>query len=116
MRRPEPESGSTTPQLRSSSDEWACWLVWLPPGLNSGCLPECAVFWVVMAEVDETRPGWWGRFRSRHSGHPTGPIGRFFGRAMVKNTAIGNDRAIELLDLAEGSCVLDVGCGQGRTL
>ncbi|MEO1059264.1 MAG: class I SAM-dependent methyltransferase [Actinomycetota bacterium] len=35
---------------------------------------------------------------------------------MVKDTAIGNDRAIELLDLAERSRVLDVGCGQGRTL
>ncbi|MEM9464256.1 MAG: class I SAM-dependent methyltransferase [Actinomycetota bacterium] len=35
---------------------------------------------------------------------------------MVTSTAIGNDRAIELLELAEPSCVLDVGCGQGRTL
>mgnify|MGYP001792848034 CR=1 FL=1 len=35
---------------------------------------------------------------------------------MVKDTAIGNDRAIELLDLSERSRVLDGGCGQGRTL
>lgn len=61
-------------------------------------------------------PGRFGRFRSRQSGHPSGVIGRFFGRVMVKDTAAANDRAIELLGLAGSSTVLDVGCGQGRTI
>lgn len=61
-------------------------------------------------------PGWFGRFRSRQSGHPSGVIGRFFGRVMVKDTAAANDRAIDLLRLEAPSRVLDVGCGQGRTL
>ena len=61
-------------------------------------------------------PGWLGRFRSRQSGHPSGLIGRFFGRVMVQSTAAANDRAIELLALTGPSTVLDVGCGQGRTI
>lgn len=63
-----------------------------------------------------TGPGWLGRFRSRQSGHPSGVIGRVFGRAMVKDTAASNDRAIELLELDAPSVVLDLGCGQGRTV
>lgn len=63
-----------------------------------------------------TAPGWLGRFRSRQSGHPSGVIGRFFGRAMISSTAPANDRAIELLDLDAPTDVLDLGCGQGRTL
>ena len=69
-----------------------------------------------MSATDPSTPGWVGRFRSRQSGHPSGPIGRLFGRLMVKDTAAANDRAIELLGLAGPSTVLDVGCGQGRTL
>lgn len=61
-------------------------------------------------------PGRVGRFRSRQSGHPSGLIGRFFGRVMVKDTAASNDCAIELLALNGSSTVLDVGCGQGRTI
>lgn len=61
-------------------------------------------------------PGWLGRFRSRQSGHPSGWVGRFFGRVMVTATAPANDRAIELLALDAPEVVLDVGCGQGRTL
>ena len=41
------------------------------------------------------RPGALARFRSRQSGHPSGLIGRLFGRAMVKDTAStprGTDR------------------------
>ena len=61
-------------------------------------------------------PGRVARFRSRQSGHPSGLIGRFFGRVMVKDTAASNDRAIELLALGGAATVLDLGCGQGRTL
>lgn len=62
------------------------------------------------------RPGWIGRFRSRQSGHPSGLVGRLFGRVMVKDTAASNDRAVELLELDGPSVVLDLGCGQGRTV
>jgi ubiquinone/menaquinone biosynthesis C-methylase UbiE len=68
-----------------------------------------------MTTANAQRPGLVGRFRSRQSGHPTGLIGRIFGRAMVKDTAAANDRAIELLDLHEPATVLEIGFGQGRT-
>lgn len=55
-----------------------------------------------------------GRLRSRQAGHPSGFLGRIIGRAMVKDTAHANDRAVELLELAEPSTVLDIGFGQGR--
>lgn len=61
------------------------------------------------------RPGAIARFRSRQSGHPSGPIGRIFGRAMVKDTADANDRALALLDLTAPRTVLEIGFGQGRT-
>jgi len=61
------------------------------------------------------RPGAFARFRSRQSGHPTGLVGRIFGRAMVKDTAEANDRALALLDLTSLRTVLEVGFGQGRT-
>jgi SAM-dependent methyltransferase len=60
-------------------------------------------------------PGLIARIRSRQSGHPTGLVGRIFGRAMVKDTADANDRALELLDLTGPRTVLEVGFGQGRT-
>ncbi len=63
----------------------------------------------------EVRPGAVARFRSRQSGHPTGLVGRIFGRAMVKDTADANDRALALLDLTIPCTVLEVGFGQGRT-
>ncbi len=65
--------------------------------------------------ADVVRPGAVARFRSRQSGHPTGLVGRIFGRAMVKDTADANDRAIALLDLTAPRTVLEVGFGQGRT-
>lgn len=68
-----------------------------------------------MTTTTTARPGLVGRFRSRQSGHPTGVVGRIFGRAMVKDTAAANDRAVELLDLCEPATVLEVGFGQGRT-
>ena len=55
------------------------------------------------------RPGAIARFRSRQSGHPSGPIGRIFGRIMVKDTADANDRAISLLDLTAPRTVLEIG-------
>lgn len=61
------------------------------------------------------RPGALARFRSRQSGHPSGLIGRLFGRAMVKDTADDNDQALALLDLTACRTVLEVGFGQGRT-
>ena len=61
------------------------------------------------------RPGAVARFRSRQSGHPTRLVGRIFGRAMVKDTADANDRALALLDLTAPRTVLEVGFGQGRT-
>ncbi|MDP2291529.1 MAG: class I SAM-dependent methyltransferase [Actinomycetota bacterium] len=61
------------------------------------------------------RPGVVARFRSRQSGHPSGIVGRIFGRAMVKDTADANDQAIALLHLTAPRTVLEVGFGQGRT-
>lgn len=68
-----------------------------------------------MTAGTSTRPGIVGRYRSRQSGHPSGLVGRIFGRAMVKDTAAANDRAIELLHLSTTRTVLEVGFGQGRT-
>lgn len=68
-----------------------------------------------MTMATAQRPGRVGRFRSRQSGHPTGLIGRIFGRAMVKDTAAANDLAIELLDVHQPATVLEIGFGQGRT-
>jgi SAM-dependent methyltransferase len=62
-----------------------------------------------------TTPGLVARIRSRQSGHPTGLLGRIFGRVMVKDTAEANDRALALLDLPGPRTVLEVGFGQGRT-
>jgi SAM-dependent methyltransferase len=62
------------------------------------------------------RPGAIARFRSRQSGHPTGLVGRIFGRAMVKDTADANDRSLALLGLTAPRTVLEVGIGQGRTV
>ncbi len=62
-----------------------------------------------------TAPGLIARIRSRQSGHPSGLLGRIFGRAMVKHTAEANDRALALLDLTEPRTVLEIGFGHGRT-
>ena len=69
-----------------------------------------------MSTDTAARPGSMARFRSRQSGHPTGLVGRIFGRAMVKDTADANDRALAVLDLTAPSTVLEVGFGQGRTV
>lgn len=61
-------------------------------------------------------PGPVGRYRSRQSGRPSGPIGLLFGRLMPRDTASANDRAVDLLDLHVPSTVLELGYGQGRTV
>ncbi len=61
------------------------------------------------------RPGVIGRVRSRQSGLPSGLLGRIFGRAMVRDTADANDRALAMLALDRPNTVLEVGFGQGRT-
>lgn len=63
----------------------------------------------------DRRPGFVGRLRSRQAGRPAGLLGRIVGRAMVKDTADSNDRALAKLDLTSPRTVLDVGFGQGRT-
>ena len=68
-----------------------------------------------MTPAPAGRPGLVGRIRSRQAGLPTGPLGRIIGRAMVKDTAAANDRALALLDLGQPRTVLDVGFGHGRT-
>jgi SAM-dependent methyltransferase len=62
------------------------------------------------------RPNAINRLRSRQAGLPTGLLGRFIGRVMVKDTATSNDRALELLELVGTETVLEVGFGQGRTV
>ena len=56
-----------------------------------------------------------GRIRSKQAGFPTGLLGRVIGRAMVKDTAEANDRAVELLELESSQTILEIGFGQGRT-
>lgn len=68
-----------------------------------------------MSAPSHPTPGLLGRIRSRQAGRPSGLLGRIIGRAMVKDTAEANDRALSLLELAEPVTVLDVGFGQGRT-
>ena len=68
-----------------------------------------------MNTVLPIRPGVKGRIRSRQSALPSGLFGRIFGRAMVRDTADANDRALDLLDLSAPRIILEVGFGQGRT-
>jgi SAM-dependent methyltransferase len=68
-----------------------------------------------MSTTVRARPGLLGRVRSRQAGLPSGVLGRIVGRAMVKDTAESNDRALAMLDLTQPCTVLDVGFGQGRT-
>jgi ubiquinone/menaquinone biosynthesis C-methylase UbiE len=68
-----------------------------------------------MTTTVSDRPGFVGRLRSRQAGHPSGMLGRIIGRAMVRDTAAANDRALAALDLTQRRTILDVGFGQGRT-
>lgn len=67
------------------------------------------------AESTAAKPNLVGRVRSRQAGHPSGLLGRIVGRLMVKETAMSNDRAVDLLKLDSPATVLDIGFGQGRT-
>ena len=69
-----------------------------------------------MVVAASAHPGIVGRFRSRQSGHPSGLIGRIFGRAMVRDTADANDRAVHQIALDRPNTVVEVGFGQGRTV
>jgi len=53
---------------------------------------------------------------SRQAARPRGVAGRLLARLWVSETAAVNDVAIELLDLAPGQRVLEIGFGPGRTL
>jgi ubiquinone/menaquinone biosynthesis C-methylase UbiE len=55
-------------------------------------------------------------FIARQAGHPTGILGRLVARIMAMETVTINRRVLEVLELAEGSRVLEVGFGHGRTL
>lgn len=55
-------------------------------------------------------------FIARQAGHPTGILGRLVARIMAMETVTVNRRVLELLDLEEGSRVLEVGIGHGRSL
>ena len=68
-----------------------------------------------MTPTTSKQPGRLGRIRSQQAGHPSGLLGRIIGRAMVKDTAGANDRALDLIDLSEPRTVLEIGFGQGRT-
>lgn len=70
---------------------------------------------MIPTTIESSRPGFVGRLRSRQAGLPSGLLGRIVGRAMVKDTADANDRALAELDLTRPRTVLDVGFGQGRT-
>ena len=69
-----------------------------------------------MSTHERDTPGLIGRIRSKQAGRPSGLLGRAIGRLMVKDTAHGNDRNLELLGDVEGLTVLDLGFGQGRTV
>jgi len=66
--------------------------------------------------AERATPGFIARLRSRQAGRPQGLLGRAVGRLMVKDTALGNDRNLELVGDVDGQTVLDHGFGQGRTV
>ena len=53
------------------------------------------------------------RFLRQFAG-PTGPLGRVAGRLMARLNGPLNDWVVELLEIAPGDRVLEVGCGPAR--
>jgi SAM-dependent methyltransferase len=55
-------------------------------------------------------------FIARQGRRPTGLLGAIVSRVMARETRPENDRALDLLDLANGDRLIDIGCGHGETL
>ncbi|UUV07273.1 class I SAM-dependent methyltransferase [Ruegeria sp. YS9] len=55
-------------------------------------------------------------FIARQSRRPTGLLGAIVARVMARETRPENERALHLLDLADGDSLIDIGCGHGETL
>lgn len=55
-------------------------------------------------------------FIARQSRQPTGLLGAIVARVMARETRPENERALRLLDLADGDSLIDIGCGHGETL
>jgi ubiquinone/menaquinone biosynthesis C-methylase UbiE len=53
---------------------------------------------------------------ARQSAHPRGWIGHLVARVMARDTARGNEIALEALAVEPGEDVLELGCGHGRSL
>jgi len=56
------------------------------------------------------------RFIAEHARNARGLLGRFIAFVMARETWHENLRAVEALDIKQRDCVLDVGCGHGRSL
>lgn len=55
-------------------------------------------------------------FIARQSRRPTGLLGVLVARVMARETRPENERALQLLNLADGDRLIDIGCGHGETL
>ena len=55
-------------------------------------------------------------FIARQSRRPAGLLGAIVARVMARETRPENERALRLLDLADGDSLIDIGCGHGETL
>jgi arsenite methyltransferase len=56
------------------------------------------------------------RYLSRQAAHPHGPVGRLIAWNWIRETAVVNDVAIELLTARPGERICEIGFGPGRTL
>ncbi|MEY8829743.1 class I SAM-dependent methyltransferase [Sedimentitalea sp. XS_ASV28] len=55
-------------------------------------------------------------FIARQGRKPTGWLGHIVARVMARETRPENERALHMLDLADGDSLIDIGCGHGETL